>query len=233
MISLQHSGYECDSDQAYRCTSKQRTSDVITADLMTNCKSITHTFSQFSHGSQNPALSVYAEAPCIVLVQSVTLSETLTSTSLIPEHSNGLNATSDHESGSAGLSTGAKAAIGVCVPIFALLAGLVTFFLLRRRSRKAAVASSNSEDTAAMPDKSADDLANKAEMDGTDCRYSSPSNMTSERIVSLLSESSLATSQETRRNRTSELYGSLPSPRLHQDVVELPADTGLYTSPRN
>lgn len=66
----------------------------------------------------------------------------------------------------------------------------------------------------------------KAEMDGSDPRQSTVMESPYERGVSVLSDRSVTPSQSViSASRISELYGSMPLPRLHEDVMELPADT--------
>lgn len=171
---------------------------------------------------------MYAAAPCIVLVQNKPQFVSATATASSTTTSSTTNAASSPNSpaetaapSGGGPSTGVKAAIGVCVPVFAVLAGLALFVFLRRRSRRRA--GNSAEAAAAAP---SDGLPfDKAEMDGSDPRQSTITGSPSERVVSVLSDSSVTPSQSASGHRTSELPGSVPLSRLHEDIMELPAET--------
>lgn len=130
------------------------------------------------------------------------------------------------------LSTGAKAAIGVCVPLIIVAAGVALCMLLRRRSQRRAnaenLANTSGDYPTAVPNTTgnSDGLEGKSEMDATEYRQSSVMTPGSDRVVSMLSDGTSATSQGGAANRaTLEMCGSLPfQPRLHEDIMELPAE---------
>ncbi|KAJ4163361.1 hypothetical protein LMH87_005096 [Akanthomyces muscarius] len=220
------SGYACFESRPYHCISQPSMGGIITADANSFCTSHKTDIQEFTAVSSTD--SIYADAPCIVLVQDQPRTEPATATPSSTPSTSQTASSQTAVSSSSDLSTGGKAAIGVCVPLFAIFLGLAVFmFLRRRRSRRHIAGASADPDNAAvtaMSEAPAND--DKAEMDGSDPRQSTVMESPYERGVSVLSDRSVTPSQSViSASRTSELYGSMPLPRLHEDVMELPADT--------
>ncbi len=185
---------------------------VITADADNSCQ-FGHTVSLKDY-TVSPLEYVAIDAPCVVIVngEAKVVSSSPTSTSQPPNSSSAASdaAVTEKSNNKGGLSTGAKAAIGVCIPLFVIFMALAIFALLRRRSRRAAAAPDNAENSAAANPDAAYGWAGKAEVDGTEQKHMSPR------------------SGSVGLDRSSELYGSPPpAARLHQDVIELPAESHI------
>ncbi|KAJ6781018.1 hypothetical protein PWT90_04920 [Aphanocladium album] len=215
------SGYSCYADRAYHCVSEASVGAVVTADANTFCKSHTANMRKYTAASSD---SMYADAPCLVLVQDLSTTQSTTSAASSTPNYTSTNETSsnskDTEGG--GLSTGAKAAIGVCIPLFAIFAALGLFVCYRRRSRRAAESPAAVDNPPAL-EKAA--LDHKVEMDGSEPRQSTILGSPSPRVVSMMSDRSATPGTAGSVDRMSELYGSKPIPRLHEDIMELPAES--------
>lgn len=163
--------------------------------------------------------SFASSAPTLVL----TSSESITGGgSSVNGNGNGTSNGHDNKSDSAdrGLSTGAKAAIGACIPLVAIFAGLALFAFLRRRSRRNATGAQDITGAPTAKKPSAYDGAKmkrfKAAMSGTP--------MSPDRSVNVSPGASVG--------GISELHGSTVSPRLHEHIMELPADFNAHGAAR-
>ncbi|KAM3459560.1 hypothetical protein NHJ6243_006762 [Beauveria neobassiana] len=185
-----------------------------------------HSTPSISSIAASTSTTMYVEAPAVVLVRDLPNAGSKTGgtpSAADPTTTTGSGAGSGSQSG---LSTGVKAAIGVCVPLFAISAGLLVFAFMRRRSRRRATQDSVETKNTAAPTADFPPTFEKIEMDGSEPRQStvlkSPSG-----VVSLLSDRSATTSPGAGTQMSTELYGSMPAPRLHEDIMELPAENEL------
>ena len=181
---------------------------------------------------------MYAQAPCVMLVNSQLPTNTSTSTStntfassaltgsLSPSDSktSGNGTRNDHDnknsSADSGLSTGAKAAIGACIPLVAIFAGLALFAFLRRRSRRNTTGAAGADSAPTTKEFSA---YHRAKIERSNAAMSG-SLMPPDRSVNVSPGASL--------DGASELHGLTVSPRLHEHILELPADLNAHGAPR-
>lgn len=157
-----------------------------------------------------PGATPTANAPGVVLVHDATTSPTTSNQSQTSSSTS--SATKSETAGavppqprSGGLSTGSKAAIGVCIPVFFICAAVGIFFIWRRRIRAKASDASPAEDSSSTKD-------DKPEMYGGEMVWQLPDNSVApERVLGRGIPAELETAKE-------------PSARLHHDIMELPAD---------
>ncbi|KAM3509232.1 hypothetical protein MY11210_006415 [Beauveria gryllotalpidicola] len=217
------SGYACYVLSPYHCVYRPSSGESLTGDWANNCKY--HTTPSISSIAASTSTSMHAEAPAVMLVRDLPNSGPKTGTpSAAPADPTTTKGSDAESTPKGGLSTGVKAAIGVCVPLFAICAGLLVFAFMRRRSRRASedsVETNTAAPTAEFP------TSEKAEMDGSEPRQSTPMKSPSG-VVSMLSDRSATASPGAGTNMSTELYGSVPAPRLHEDIMELPAETELH-----
>ncbi|OAA40442.1 hypothetical protein BBO_06026 [Beauveria brongniartii RCEF 3172] len=216
------SSYGCYALGPYMCISRPSSGESLTGDWANNCKY--HSTPSISSIAASTSTTMYVEAPAVVLVRDLPNSgpKTGTPSAADPTTTTGSDAASGPRSG---LSTGVKAAIGVCVPLFVICAGLLVFAFMRRRSRRAS--EDSVETNTAAPTAEFSPPSEKIEMDGSEPRHStvmkSPSG-----VVSMLSDRSATASPGAATHMSTELYGSMPTPRLHEDIMELPAENELH-----
>lgn len=159
--------------------------------------------------------SFASSAPTLAL----TASESITSGGgSVNGNNNGTSNGHDNKSDSAdhGLSAGAKAAIGACIPLIAIFAGLALFAFLRRRSRRNAT---GAQDRTGAPTAKKPSPYDGAEMDRFKTTMSGTL-MPPDRSVNVSPGASVG--------GASELHGSTVSPRLHEHIMELPADFSAH-----
>lgn len=224
------SDYICFASRAYHCVSEVSSGSVLSGDANSFCGKY-HTTSVNKYKAAS-STNMYADAPCIVLVDDVSRLESTNTTTSSPlstafttsiaTKSNTTGADSGGDA-SRGLSTGAKAAIGVSIPLVAILVAVALLVFFRRRSRRA---TQTSVDGAAEHE--GPDTAYKVEMDGSEPRQSTILGSPAPRGVSTLSDDSTIYGQGAGNKRASELYGSLATPRLHEDIMELPVETDTH-----
>ncbi|OAA71142.1 hypothetical protein ISF_01693 [Cordyceps fumosorosea ARSEF 2679] len=225
------SGFTCDPNNQYGCKSSATSGDVITANA-TACGTVLGTY------TSNATFSLFATGPCIILVNDLPSSKTAASSSSSNSAatSNSSPASSSSSTNSGDLSVGAKAAIGVCVPLFSVFAFLGIFTLLRRRRRQAASQTGSAvEGEEGGAAAAGGDWAYTPELEGTDPRHPRQSLMmgsdASGRVVSQLSDGSARLSHFiSGLDGAPELHSSMP--RLHQEIVELPAEEAAATEAR-
>ncbi|KAM3441679.1 hypothetical protein MY4824_001457 [Beauveria thailandica] len=214
------SAYGCYAIGPYKCIYRPSSGESLTGDWANDCKY--HSTPSISSIAASTSTTMYVEAPAVVLVRDLPNAgpKTGTPSAADPTTTAGSDAGSGPKSG---LSTGAKAAIGVCVPLFAICAGLLVFVFMRRRSRRALEDSVETNTAAPTTEFSP---SKNIEMDGSEPRNSivmkSPSG-----VVSMLSDRSATASPGAATHVSTELYGSMPAPRLHEDIMELPAENEL------
>ncbi|TQV90879.1 hypothetical protein IF1G_10400 [Cordyceps javanica] len=210
------SGYSCYPDRPYSCVSTVPMSSSVKGDVNNGCSTKNESFTVLSVG---PALSLYAVAPCLMLLDD--LPHTGASTTTSSASATGI-AAPDTKSPDAGLSTGAIAAIGSCVPLVAIAAGLALFFFFRRRSRRAAAPSASGDDAGTGAELPGPEIAAMGE---SDPRHSFKSGQTSLGPGSpVLDRSGTVSRAGESDGRLSELYGSAVQRRLHEDIMELPGE---------
>ncbi|PMB63594.1 hypothetical protein BM221_010575 [Beauveria bassiana] len=212
-----------ETQTAIACCPRPSAGESLTGDWANNCRY--HSTPSISSIAASTSTTMYVEAPAVVLVRDLPNAGSKTGgtpSAADPTTTTGSGAGSGSQSS---LSTGVKAAIGVCVPLFAISAGLLVFAFMRRRSRRRATQDSVETNNTAAPTADFPTFA-KIEMDGSEPRQptvlKSPSG-----VVSLLSDRSATTSPGAGTQMSTELYGSMPAPRLHEDIMELPAENEL------
>ncbi|KAK2748155.1 hypothetical protein FQN57_001280 [Myotisia sp. PD_48] len=146
------------------------------------------------------------ETTSLTSVSSTESSSTSSITSMppLPTITDGVNMPTTEDSGS-GLSTGAKIGIGVAVPLGALIAGAILFFIYTRRRRRAKGEDGMGSQAAALP-----------------LKYGSPED---------LEDSSHYMPAAVELVGSQKPMSELPAqPREERIVHELPADNNPYPS---
>lgn len=184
-----------------------------------------------AYGAKDSDASLLVHAPIIMLVgdKPEATTPTMTSsatTSLPPPPSNTTAAADSNSKDTEGLSTGAKAAIGVCIPLAALCAGLALFLFMRRRSRRASAKTADVGNDSTAKEGYA---GGQVEMDGSSPQLSTLAGSPSSGFGFVPSNRAATVSLgSVSTNRASELYGSTIPARLHEHIVELPVETNEH-----